>query len=70
MSPKLSPEHNTDSRECWCRPEILQPCPENCTNGADCWRCGGRGVVAEFDADAPLIIVHHEVKLGDISHAD
>ena len=64
MSPKFGLEHETDSRECWCRPEILQPCPENCAQGADCWRCAGRGVVAEYDSELPLIVVHREVRVS------
>lgn len=54
-------EHELDSRECWCLPEVLQPCPE-CDEPPtpDCWRCAGRGLVEAFDDDEACVIVHRE----------
>lgn len=45
-------EHDVDSEDCWCCPEVLQPCPEchegtRYTRNPDCWRCAGRGLVPE-----------------------
>lgn len=52
-------EHEVDSRECWCLPEVLQPCPE-CDADEDCWRCAGRGLVEAYDEDRDCVIRHRE----------
>lgn len=57
---KIDYYHDLDNRGCWCKPEILQPCP-SCSlddRDVDCWRCEGRGLVDQYDNDAPVIIVH------------
>lgn len=53
-------EHDTSGASCWCGPEVMQPCPECLDTHRDesCWRCGGRGLVPEFDPEAPAVIVH------------
>lgn len=57
-------EHDVDSPECWCHPEALQPCPEcpvepgNVLATPHCWKCGGRGLVPEFDGTLPTLYVH------------
>ena len=52
--------HEEGRRTCWCLPEVMQPCPEICDAGTDCWKCGGRGVVPFFDPGQPVIIVHRD----------
>lgn len=61
-APEPTPStHDTESRDCWCKPEVLQPCQE-CrdliTPDPECWACDGRGLVDEYDTDAPSVIVH------------
>jgi hypothetical protein len=57
-------EHDAESRECWCGPELLRLCSQCGPEPApECWLCGGRGVVpaGDIDDDEPRIIVHrHE----------
>ena len=56
-------EHDTDNETCWCGPDVLQRCPE-CEDHKDpppgCWRCGGKGLVPEYDEDRPSVIVHQD----------
>jgi hypothetical protein len=53
---------------CWCHPEVLQPCPEcpvdpdNVKANADCWRCGGRGLVPQYDETLVSLIVHRDAE--------
>ena len=50
-------------KNCWCNPELLQVCPED-EDGwcpAECYRCGGEGVVATYDPFEALIIVHRDL---------
>lgn len=62
VDPTITLEYVTDGRPCWCRPEVLVPCPEgdhearisSDANGdahmvsehAGYWRCAGRGLVS------------------------
>lgn len=66
-------EHDIDSEDCWCKPEILQPCPDcevdetGCRYkggrpSKNCWHCQGRGLIARFDEESPVIIVHRYPK--------
>lgn len=61
-------EHDTDNEDCWCGPDLLQPCPEcpvepgNVRARPDCWRCGGKGLVPAFDTALPLVIVHNSTE--------
>lgn len=58
-------EHVTDSDDCWCGPEVVQPClecpvgPGNVMPNPDCWRCNGRGLVPPYDDEAPSVIIHN-----------
>ncbi len=56
-------EHETDNEHCWCQPEVLQVCPE-CDEDhiptPGCWRCGGRGLVPEYDETQCSVIVHRD----------
>lgn len=53
--------HQTNDRFCWCNPEIVQSCPQcEIYSKADCWRCGGRGVVEPYDDSLDVIVVHRE----------
>lgn len=64
--------HLDNTTRCWCQPEILHPCPEcpiepgHVMPNTECWRCGGRGLVA-CDADDPEscdeahVIVHNDL---------
>jgi hypothetical protein len=53
-------EHFTDGRDCWCDPDWCQPCPvcDAWPKPDGCLRCGGTGLVDEYDPDATIIIVH------------
>lgn len=62
----IPPDH-IESRDCWCEPECLQPCPE-CDKDPDCWKCEGTGLVAEFDDTEASIIVHRGQ--GSLPHPD
>ena len=58
--------HRTNNENCWCNPDLMQPCPEeNCYKRAkanpNCWRCGGTGLVPEFDPDEPTLIIHKDL---------
>lgn len=70
FQPNIDGGHMTDDPDCWCGPEILQPCPE-CIEKADdkpnpdCFRCEGRGLVDEYDEDMPSLIVHRELLTDD-----
>ena len=72
----LTGEHDTNSLNCWCHPEIMSVCSE-CLGDhppigkpdPDCWKCGGRGLVdvpaidiAMFSHGAhdPWLIIHRE----------
>lgn len=49
--------------DCWCEPEVLQPCPESLDRrdcDPNCYRCAGRGLVLPYDADMALIWVHSD----------
>lgn len=52
-------EHDTDGRDCWCRPAFYRVCDE-CTDG--CWKCdGGKHELTAEEAaatDDVLLIVH------------
>lgn len=54
--------HRTHDDKCWCRPEVLQNCPEcEDTPNSNCWQCQGRSLVEAFDHDEPAIIVHRDL---------
>lgn len=57
--------HCTDKSEmCWCKPELKQVCSESNEHGrckANCWSCGGSGLVDPYDNDLNVLIIH---KLG------
>jgi hypothetical protein len=60
---RLGDVHDTDSTECWCEPELLQACPEWSRMTGDrcpesCHLCHGKTMVAPYDFDEPLVIVH------------
>lgn len=52
-------EHDTDGRDCWCKPTFYRVCDE-CEDG--CWKCNGgkHELTAEEAAltDDALLIVH------------
>ncbi len=56
-------EH-TDKPECWCKPErfmVCLECRDHETPPADCWACGGRGLVEHSgDEDTDAIYVYQE----------
>lgn len=59
-------KHEVENPDCWCRPEIMQPCPESadepgqdCAEG--CYRCSGRNMVPEYEPDQPACIIHRDV---------
>lgn len=58
-------KHNILSIRCWCRPRILQLCPEACCLDhpcdKDCWRCGGAIYVEPFDDHEETFIVHNDL---------
>lgn len=57
--------HDEDNENCWCNPEVMQPCPENDAPGEDCasgcFRCSGRNLVVEYEPEDPAIIIHRDV---------
>ena len=59
-------KHELESRECWCGPEVVQGCPECERDNPDCWRCSGRGCVAVYDEDEPVIVIHQTPPAGCI----
>ena len=56
--------HVTYGGDCWCKAEVLQPCPECEDTQADpldpCWRCNGRGLVEPYADDVPRVIIHDD----------
>jgi len=59
-------KHRTNSETCWCNPELMQPCPEEtCLDKnkfpENCWRCGGSGLVPEYDFKKPVLIIHRDL---------
>ena len=63
---RWSSTHCTDkSGMCWCKPKIMQACPEweheygrNCK--PNCWRCGGEGVVEPYNEEYSYLIIHNK----------
>jgi hypothetical protein len=56
-------EHDETSPDCWCRPSVLQICPECNDDLPECWRCDGNGTIpcdnpAHYDGPHGLIYVH------------
>jgi hypothetical protein len=56
-------EHQTESVECWCHPEVRQPCPV-CGDEVrkDCFECHGSGVVLAYDPSLPRIVKHFDME--------
>lgn len=58
-------KHEEDNPNCWCNPEIMQPCPEIDEPGEDCasgcFRCAGRSLVPEYEPEDCCIIIHRDV---------
>lgn len=52
-------EHESNSENCWCNPEIFQGCPA--CDGRGCFGCDWDGVVAVYDDKLPLIVIHNDV---------
>ena len=57
---ELERKHVLTGCSCWCDPELLQICPEceDEDNYADCWKCGGRGLVKRYDDAEPCVVAH------------
>jgi hypothetical protein len=57
-------EHDTDSRDCWCKPDLFTICPECDGSDEGCWYCGKpyNGLVLTDDPDEneTLIIAHND----------
>ena len=57
--------HDEDNENCWCKPEIMQECPEckgePLTPPDVCWYCKGRHLVLAYDEEAPAVIIHRNV---------
>lgn len=62
-------EHDTDSLDCWCKPELFLACDE-CQPPVrdvvlgDCWKCNGKRMIpcTRYQAEEspiPVIIVHN-----------
>lgn len=62
MADLLEGSDHEDSETCWCGPEVLQVCPESQGPGEECgpgcWACEGRGLVAPYDEEAPVLVSH------------
>lgn len=68
LSPKSAREHDLDSYDCWCSPQLLILCDE--CDGDGCWKCGYdcidgfvSGLVeidrSQVDEEVQTIIVHN-----------
>lgn len=58
-------------QDCWCHPELKQVCPESDDVGkckAECFRCGGNGLVDPYDEELNYLIIHKEHQLSDYNH--
>lgn len=64
--------HDTDSLDCWCKPQLLLPCDE-CQppfkekSDGGCWKCGGKRLIecSRFEAEEspfPVLIIHRDIK--------
>ena len=60
-------DHLISSHVCWCKPEVLAPCPECNRVKTDCWLCRGRGLIApDSDYEGDLVVVHKEEQDGAV----
>ena len=62
-------EHDTDSLDCWCKPELFLACdecqpPVHDVVLGDCWKCNGKRMIpctryqAEEESPVPVLIIH------------
>ena len=68
----MAREHVTDSLDCWCEPELFQPCRRcEVERAAEespderCPVCRGRGFESAYDGSRTIIAVHSD----GLSHA-
>ena len=66
----LRVREHSESRHCWCKPLVLQACPDcNCGEDPDvvCQRCNSAGMIKvegeAFDEAKPFSLIHNEAKI-------
>lgn len=67
--------HDTDGETCWCKPSVVQGCPEcggykaehEGSATPDCWRCGGAGLVDPFTPDMANLVIHKDIPSSFLS---
>lgn len=73
MSSDATREHDTDSHDCWCGPDLYWLCPDCGGSAEGCWRCGdphpGLLLVPRDSPlladDITLVIVHQACASSD-----
>jgi len=57
-------QHEKDNENCWCKPSLVQVCPEAddyCACKPECFRCNGSSKVEAYDLDEPYWIIHQDL---------